>query len=299
MSVRLTLRGLTFGLPFIVGFVALSALPILATLYYSFTQFNLFQEPQWVGLDNFARLGADAKFWLSLGNTVYLTAIGVPLTIVLSLGGALLLNLPVRGQPLYRALVYIPVLVPVVAGGYLFRWIMNAQYGVLNQTLRAVGLPAPNWLESPDWGKPAIIMLCMWGIGGTMLIYLAALREVPAELHEAASLDGAGRIGRFVHVTLPAVSSVTLFQVVVTLIAFLQIFTQPYIMAQDRTVTSSSVGGPGDSMLVYTVYLFQNAFSFLKMGYASAMAWILFLLTLAITGIVFAVSRRWVHSVND
>lgn len=296
---RPTRHGVLFALPFIIGFVAFSAVPILLTLYYSFTSFNLFQDPSWVGLDNYTKLADDAKFWLSLGNTAYMTAIGVPLTIVLALGGALILNLPVRGQPLFRALVYVPVLVPVVVGGYLFRWIMNAQYGFLNQVLRTVGLPAPNWLESPDWGKPAIILLCMWGIGGTTLIYLAALKEVPAELHEAAALDGAGPILRFVHVTLPSISSVTLFQVVVTIIAFLQIFTQPYIMAQDRAVTGGSVGGPADSMLSYTVYLFQSAFTFLKMGQASAMAWILFLITLAITAVVFLSSRRWVHSGDD
>ncbi|MEU7001894.1 sugar ABC transporter permease [Nonomuraea sp. NPDC046570] len=290
---RELLRGLAFAAPFLIGFAVFIAYPILASFRYSFTDFNLFQEPQSVGLDNYARMLSDERMWQSLGNTLYLTALGVPLTIVIALAGAHVLNMPVRGQPLFRALVYLPTIVPVVVGGYLWRWLLNAQYGFVNHGLNLLGIPGPLWLENPDWSRPAIVLMSLWTVGGTMVIYLAALKDVPADLYEAAAIDGAGTWRRFTHITWPALSPVTLFQVIVTLIGFLQIFAQPYLLTQTRLNTSS--GGPEDTMLSYAMYLFQNAFVFLKMGYASAMAWVLFLITLVITAVLLLTSRRWVH----
>lgn len=290
---RELLRGLAFAAPFLIGFAVFIAYPILASFRYSFTDFNLFQEPQSVGLDNYARMLSDERLWQSLGNTLYLTALGVPLTIVIALAGAHVLNMPVRGQPLFRALVYLPTIVPVVVGGYLWRWLLNAQYGFVNHGLNLLGIPGPLWLENPDWSRPAIVLMSLWTVGGTMVIYLAALKDVPADLYEAAAIDGAGTWRRFTHITWPALSPVTLFQVIVTLIGFLQIFAQPYLLTQTRLNTSS--GGPEDTMLSYAMYLFQNAFVFLKMGYASAMAWVLFLITLVITAVLLLTSRRWVH----
>jgi multiple sugar transport system permease protein len=293
---RQALTGLAFAAPFLIGFVVLNAYPIAASAFYSFTDFNLFQAPRWVGVTNYVRMWHDETFWKALGNTVYLTVIGVPAAIALALAGAHLLNLPVRGQPLFRALVYLPSIVPVVVGGYLWRWLMNTQYGFLNYFLALVGIPGPGWLVEPDWTKPAIIIMTLWTVGGTMIIYLAALKDVPRELYEAAAIDGAGPIRRFWHVTWPVLSPITLFQVIVNVIAYLQIFTQPYLLAQTRLNNAAS--GPGQSMLTYSMYLFQNAFSFLKMGYASAMAWVLFLITLAVTLVVLATAKLWVHDAN-
>jgi len=171
--------------------------------------------------------------------------------------------------------------------------LLNAQYGFVDRVLELLHVPTPLWLEDPNWTKPAIIMMSLWTVGGTMIIYLAALQEVPVELHEAAEIDGAGIWARFRYITWPTLTPVTLFQIIVTIIAFLQIFTQPYLLTQTRL--NSSSGGPDDSMLSYTMYLFQNAFVFLKMGYASAMAWILFLITLAITALLLLSSKKWVH----
>lgn len=294
---RNLLLGVMFASPFIIGFLALYAYPILASAYYSFTDFNLFQSPQWVGLENYSQMFADPTFWKAVVNTIVLTVFGVPLSIIVALAGAHLLNFPVRGQPLYRAVVYLPSIVPIVVGGYLWRWLLNTQYGFLDYFLSLVGIHGPSWLESPDWTKPAIIMMSLWTVGGTMIIYLAALKDVPPELHEAAALDGAGAWRRFVSVTWPTISPVTLFQVIVSVIAYLQIFTQPFILAQQRLNTGGS--GPGQSMLTYAMYLYQNAFVFLKMGYASAMAWVLFIITIGIALVILATSKRWVHYGSD
>lgn len=286
-------KGLAFASPFLIGFIVFVAYPILASARYSFTDFNLFQPPHGVGLDNYKAMLTDDRFITSLENTLYLTFFGVPLSIIIGLGGAHILNLPVRGRPLFRALVYLPTIVPVVVGGYLWRWLLNAQYGFVDRVLELLHLPTPLWLEDPNWTKPAIIMMSLWTVGGTMVIYLAALQEVPVELHEAAAIDGAGVWARFRYITWPSLTPVTLFQIIVTTIAFLQIFTQPYLLTQTRL--NSSSGGPSDSMLSYTMYLFQNAFVFLKMGYASAMAWVLFLITLILTALLLLSSKKWVH----
>lgn len=292
-SRRVLWLGLAFSSPFIVGFLVFFAYPIAASAYYSFTDFNLFQTPKWVGLDNYTHMFADPAFWQSLWNTAYLTVIGVPLAIIISLAGAHILNFPIKGQPLYRALVYLPSIVPIVVGGYLWRWLLNTQYGFLNYLLSLIGVQGPAWLQEPDWAKPAILLMTFWTVGGTTIIYLAALKDVPQELYEAAELDGAGAWRKFLSVTWPVISPVTLFQVIVTLIAFLQIFTQPFILAQQRL--NAPGGGPGDSMLTFAMSIYQNAFVFLKMGYASGMAWILFVLTLVLTLIVLATSKKWVH----
>jgi multiple sugar transport system permease protein len=238
-------------------------------------------------------MGADPVFWKSLTNTLFLTITGVPLTVILSLGGALILNLPVRGQPLWRALVYLPTIIPIVVTGYLWRWLLNVQYGWVDRLLGLLHLAQPDWLESPAWGTRAVLLITLWTAGGPTIIYLAALKDVPRELYEAATVDGAGPIARFRHITWPIISPVTLFQVIVSVIAYLQVFTQPYLLAQTHLGASS--GGPDNSMLTYSIYLFQNAFVFLKMGYASAMAWVLFLVTMGVSAVVLFSSRRWVH----
>ena len=294
---RQLLRGLAFASPWLVGFLVFIAWPVVASAWYSLTDFNLFQAPHFVGLSNYQHMLHDQVFWKSLTNTLYLTVIGVPVGIALSLGGAMALNLPVRGQPLYRALVYLPTIVPVVVSGYLWRWMLNPQYGYVNQLLRILHLPQPLWLDNPTWGKPAILLTTFWTVGGMTVIYLAALKDVPRQLYEAAAMDGAGPLVRFRHVTWPVISPVTLFQVIVSAIAYLQIFTQPYLLTQSSQLNPVN-GGPENSMLSYSMYLFQNAFVYLKMGYASAMAWVLFLMTMAITAVILLNAKRWVHYGN-
>jgi len=290
---RQSLRGLAFASPWVIGFAIFIAWPVIASAWYSLTNFNLFQPPRFIGLANYSAMLHDEKFWTSLWNTLYLTVIGVPVGIALSLAGAMILNLPVRGQPLYRALVYLPTIVPVVVSGYLWRWFLNPQYGYLGQILTLLHIDPPLWLNDPAWTKPAILQVAWWTVGGMTVIYLAALKDVPKDLLEAAQIDGAGFWARFRHVIWPIISPVTLFQMIISIISYLQIFTQPYLLAQTRLNQSS--GGPDNSMLSYSMYLFQNAFVNLKMGYASAMAWVLFIITMAISVVILVNSKRWVH----
>ena len=294
---RQLLRGLAFTSPWLVGFFVLIAGPVIASAWYSFTDFNLFQSPHFVGLTNYRQMMHDTVFWKGLTNTLYLTVVGVPIGLAISLTGAIILNMPVRGQPLYRALVYLPTIVPVVVSGYLWRWLLNPQYGYLNELLRLLHLPQPLWLDNPAWGKPAILLTTFWTVGGMTVIYLAALKDVPRDLYEAAAMDGAGPWARFWNVTWPVISPVTLFQVIVSTIAYLQIFAQPYLLTQNSQLNAAN-GGPQNSMLSYSMYLFQNAFVFLKMGYASAMAWVLFIITMGITAVLLLNARRWVHYGN-
>jgi multiple sugar transport system permease protein len=244
-------------------------------------------------LDNYRALLHDERFGKAVVNTAYLTFIGVPLGLALGLLTAMALNFPVRGQAIYRAVLYLPSIVPVVTATYVWRWILNSQYGVLDAGLRLLHLPEPDWLGDPFWTKPSVLLITFWGIGTTTIIYLAALREVPRELYEAAEIDGANEWQRFRTITWPLITPVTLFQLVVGVIASLQVFTQPYLLTQTRLNQIS--GGPDDSLLTYSLYLFQNAFVYLKMGYASAMAWVLFLVTLALTTLILLSARRWVH----
>ena len=246
-----------------------------------------------MGFHNYQALFNDPRFYKSLYNTMYLTIVGVPLGLALALLCALALNVNVRGQPIYRAILYLPTVVPVVAATYLWRWLLNAQYGYINQLLQGLHLGQPLWLQDPIWTKPALILIGLWGVGTTTIIYLAALQEVPKMYYEAAAIDGANWLQKFWNITWPAISPVTLFQLVIGLLGSFQYFTQAYVLAQ--TSLNSPSGGPEDSMLMYGLYLFQNAFVYLKMGYASAMAWILFAISLAVTWFVLHFSRRWVH----
>lgn len=290
---RRWLAGVGFSSPWLIGLVVFTAGPIIASLYYSFTDFNLFQSPRWVGLGNYRALFSDDRFHQAVWNTFYLAAIGVPLGLALALLVALALNFPVRGQPLYRAIVYLPAIVPIVTATYLWRWILNAQYGYLNRMLGWLHIPQPDWLDDPVWTKPSVILITLWGLGSMAVIYLAALQQVPQQQYEAAAVDGANGWQRFWNVTWPALTPVTLFQLIMGIILSLQIFTQPYLLVQSKLNPAS--GGPGNSLLTYSMYLYQNAFVYLKMGYASAMAWILFIVIGALTAIVLVTSKHWVH----
>ncbi len=289
--------GVLFALPWIIGFLIFQVYPIAASAYYSFTDYSLFGSPTWIGLDNYRALFEDERFYKSIFNTLYMTVIGVPLGLGFALICALALNTPSRMQPLYRAVVYLPTVVPIVAATYLWRWILNSQYGYVNQIIGSVGLYQPLWQEDPFWTKPALLLIGLWMVGGATIIFLAALKEVPRSYYEAADIDGASWWSKFWNITWPAISPVTLFQLVIGVIGSLQYFTQAYLFAQQRLNAAS--GGPKDSLLMYGMYVFQNAFSYLDMGYASALAWILFLISLLLTAVILGFANRWVHYEGD
>jgi multiple sugar transport system permease protein len=297
MAHRSLVRGLLFASPWIVGFLIFQLIPIIASAYYSFTNFNLFQDPQFVGFRNYQHLLSDELFWKSLLNTLYLTVIGVPVSLAAALLAALALNMRVRGQWFFRTVVFLPTVVPVVAATYIWRWLLNAQYGYINQPLAALHLGQPLWLDDPLWTKPALILMSLWVTGSAMIVFLAALQDVPEMYNEAAIIDGAGAWSRFRHVTLPLISPVILFETIIASIFTLQYFTQAYLLSQTRFNGAS--GGPENSLLVYGLYMFQQAFVNLNMGYASAMAWVLLLVALGGTLLLLRFSRGRVFYAGD
>ena len=275
--------------PWLIGFLIFTAWPVAASVYFSFTKYDVISPAQWVGLDNYNRLLTDdPRFFKAIRNTIVYTALYVPLHIVTALGVALLLNKARRLTGVYRTVFYLPSITPAVATAYLWIWILNPNDGVVNRTLRSLHLPAPAWTVDPFWTKPTIVMSQLWLLGGAMIIYLAGLRGIPSSLYEAATLDGAGPWRRFRDVTMPMLSGVTFFLATVSTINALQVFTQGYVMFDKD-------GGPQNSALFIIMYLFKRAFEFFQMGYASAMAWLLFVIILVVTVIQFRLSRRWVY----
>ena len=296
-----TAAGILFALPWIIGFLAFSLYPIVMSVYYSLTDFNMFQAPKFVGLENYTALFQDEKFYKSLWNTMYMTVLGTPLCLLVGLLMALLLNQKVRGMPFFRTLFYLPSVVPLVASSMLWLWILNPQYGLLNQVLQKLGLYQPNWLTDPLYTKPALLIMGVWGVGGIMIIFLAALQDVPRSLYEAAEIDGAGTFKKFVHITLPGISPVIFFQLIMGVINNFQYFTQAYLMIGSSTGGGLNVvsGGAENSLLFYALYLYQNALNLFKMGKASAMAWILFLIVALVTFVIFKTQDRWVSYGDD
>jgi multiple sugar transport system permease protein len=283
-------KGLLFTAPWILGFVAFTVYPFLSTIYYSFTSFSGVGSPKFIGLGNYRQLVHDPLFWSSLWNTVFYTIIEVPLSTVIAIAIALLLSMNIRGRAVYRTMVYIPTLVPVVAGSIIWLWLFNPSFGVVNDLLSQLHLPAPGWMFSVTLAKPTIILLGLWGIGAPVVIYLAALQGVPRMLYEAAAIEGAGPWQRLRHVTLPMISPAILFNIVLALVVALQYFTQAYVMTN---------GGPDNATLFYVLYLYEQAFKYLNLGYASAMAWMLFVVVLLFTLVLFHGSKRWVFYAED
>ncbi|MFL1675734.1 carbohydrate ABC transporter permease [Paenibacillus dendritiformis] len=283
--------GLLFTSPWIIGFLVFQLYPIVTSFYYSMTEYNLFSSPTWVGMQNYRDLFNDDKFFLSMYNTLYITVFGVVPHMAFALGMALLLNMKIKGQSIYRTIYFLPTLVPAVAGSLLWLWILNSQYGLINMLLESIGIVGPNWLVDPDWTKPSLILMGFWGTGTITVMYLAALQDVPQIFYEAAEMDGASRWRKFWSITFPAISPMTLFQLIMMLIGSFQYFTEGMVFAE----ASQSIGGPENSLLFYSIYLYQQAFSFLNMGYAAAMAWILFLVVMTFTLLIFRTSARWVY----
>ncbi len=284
---RNTLKGLAFVSPWIVGFLAFTLVPAVLSLYFSLTDYNLLQPVAFIGGANYAEISRDPIFWQALGNTLYYAVIALPLGLGLALGCAVLLNTKVRGMAVYRTILYLPSLVPIVASAMVWMWLFNPDLGLVNHVLRGIGIAnPPGWLSSKDWAMPTLILMSFWGVGNTMVIFLAGLQDVPRELYEAAELDGAGRAKQFLHVTLPMLSPVIFFNLIMGIIGTLQYFAPAFIMTG---------GGPSRTTYFYTLYVYFNAFEGNRMGYASALAWIQLLIVLALTGLAFWTSRRWVH----
>ncbi|WP_054948817.1 carbohydrate ABC transporter permease [Numidum massiliense] len=283
------LLGLAFASPWLIGFLAFTVYPFVSSFYYSLTEYDLFSPPQWVGFANYVEIFQDSNFYKSLTNTFFMAFIAVPINITLCLLIALTLNLKVKGIRYYRTLFYLPAVIPAVAMAMLWSWILNPEYGILNTMLGAIGLPEPAWLTDPLFTKPSLIIMGFWGTGAGALIFLAALQGIPRQYYEAAELDGANWWHRFRYITLPALSPITLFQLIMGLIGAFQIFTESFILMEGAS------GGPDQSMLFYAVNLYQEAFGFLNMGYAAALAWILFIIVMLITIVIFRTSLRWVY----
>jgi multiple sugar transport system permease protein len=287
LAAREALTCYLFLLPWAIGFVAFVLGPIVASLVLSFMRYDVVTPPRFIGLSNFTELFTkDLRFGVSMGNTIYYVAIYVPLHLVVALGLALLLNQKVRGMAVYRTLFYIPAIVPLVAGSILWVWILQPEWGMINSLLALFGIKGPLWLSSLTWSKPAMILMALWGTGTAMLICLAGLQGVPQHLYEAAEIDGADRWKRFWNITLPLLSPTLFFMLILGVIGSFQVFTSAYIMTG---------GGPAESTLFYMLYLYRRAFAFLNMGYAAAMAWILFVIVLALTLVQFRLANRWVY----
>lgn len=279
--------------PWIAGFLIFTIWPVAASLYFSFTDYDVLTPPRWIGLENYTELVTqDDRLRKAVTNTLVYAAIYVPLHVVSALSVALLLNQARRMTGIFRTVYYLPSITPAVATAYLWIWILNPNDGVVNETLRSLHLPAPAWTVDPFWTKPTIVISQLWLLGGAMIIFLAGLKDIPESLYEAAKLDGASAWQRLRDVTFPMLSGVTFFVATISTIAALQVFTQGYVMF-DRN------GGPDNSALFIIMYLFKRAFEYFEMGYASAIAWMLFLLITVITFVQFRLAKRWVYYEGD
>jgi multiple sugar transport system permease protein len=280
-------QGLLFALPWLIGFVAFTLYPIAASLYFSFMQYDALRPPHFIGLANYRdMLFNDEVFRVVMGNTLYFVILGVPAGVITAFMLAVLVNQKLKFRPVFRTIFFLPYLVPAIASAEVWRWVYNQQYGLINATLRSLNLSTIPWLSSPELAKPALIIIHMWVQGNAMLIFLAALQDVPRALYDAALVDGANRWQRFRYVTVPMCTPAILFILMTSLISVFQYFTIGWLLTQ---------GAPNNSTEFYSMYLYRNAFRFFKMGYASALAWFLFLIILVFTLIIFRTSARWVH----
>ena len=291
---RLAVEGYLLITPWLVGLVVFTLGPILASLYFSFSRYSIISAPRLIGLGNYVRAlgGADPLFYGSLLRTLEFGVIYVPSGVLVSLGLALLLNRDLRGSPLFRTLFFLPTLTPVAAAALLWTWLLQPDVGPVNYLLRQVGIQGPRWLASQQWALPTLVVAALWGsVGGSrMIIFLAGLQGVPPELYEAASIDGANRWHRFRHVTLPMVSPVTFFLIVLTTIAAFRVFALAFVATN---------GGPAYATWFYLLHLYTTAFRSLDMGYASALAWIFVVLVLGLSLVQFRLSSRWVYYAGE
>ncbi|WP_261306359.1 carbohydrate ABC transporter permease [Paenibacillus andongensis] len=285
---KIAMFGFIFALPWIVGLLLFHAFPLVMSAYYSLTTYSILEPGEFVGFHNYAILFQDRVFWISMYNTLYYTVIFVPLSMAVGVGLALLLNLKIRGQGIYRTLFFIPSLVPPVATTIIWLWLLNPQFGLVNYWLDRLGIEGPPWIGSEAWSKPSLILMSLWGTGQAVVIYLAGLQDIPQDYYDAANVDGASAWQRTKTITLPLLTPVIFFNLIMGTISALQNFVLPYTLTNGQ-------GTPANSMMFYVMYLYTNGFGYLKMGYASAMAWILFLIVVILTALIFVSQKRWVH----
>ena len=290
MTRRQALWCYVFIAPAVLGLLLFSLGPMLASLGLSLTSYDMLTNPVWVGGQNYSALFADPIFRKALSVTLIYGVVSVPATMVLALVLAILLNSKLPGLKFFRSAYYLPSVISGVAVAMVWKWMYNGEYGLINAGLAKVGIDGPSWLTDEQWALRALIFMSLWGFGGTMLIYLAGLQGVPKELYEAAKVDGATTFRQHLHVTVPMLSSVTFFNLIMGIINSLQVFAEPFVLTQ---------GGPNNSTLLLSVYLYQNAFQYLKMGYASAIAWVAFAIIMVLTLLVFRSMPMWVHTETE
>lgn len=287
MKRRRLITGLLFVSPWIVGLLAFNAYPLFSALYYSLTNYTVLTPPRWAGLANYTTLVHSGEFWLSLWNTVYYAGVSLPVGLVVSFGLALLLNMRVRGLPIYRTIFYLPVVVPTVAVAELWQWLLDPLTGVVTHVLNLVGIHNATFFSSPAQAMPTLIGVGEWGIGGAVVIYLAGLQGISGHLYDAARIDGASWWGQVRFITIPLMTPVIFFNLVIGLIGALQNFNLPYLF-------TNGTGGVLNSLLTYVLLLYQVAFQQFQMGLACAMAAVLLLITVLIALLIFGSARRWV-----
>ena len=283
---RRNIEGWLFASPWIIGFILWTLGPMLASLVIAFTEWDLISSPKWVGLTNVQAMVNDELVTQALKVTTIYALTSVPLTIIFGLILALFLNADIVGLRFYRTAFYLPSVLSGVAVALLWRWLFSTEFGMFNTLLSYVGIRGPAWLGDASWALPSLVIMSLWGIGSGAIIYLAGLQGIPTDLYEAAAVDGARGWHRLWYVTIPMMTPVLFFQLVTGIIAALQIFTQAFIMTN---------GGPNNATLFFLLYLYQNAFQYFRMGYASALAWVLFLYILVLTLIMFRSSSLWVY----
>jgi len=293
-TARNTLMGIAFCGPWIIGLLAFRAYPIIAAFWYSFTDYHGMMAPTFIGIQNYAHLFDDPDVGGSVANTLFYAVLAIPAGIISALAIAIILNTKMRALPLYRTLFFLPILVPDVALSIVWLQMFNPQFGLVNALIEGIAklfgqsIAGPGWLASVTWSKPTLVLLNVWLIGQPMIIYLAALQDVPQDLLDAASVDGATWLQRLRAVTIPMVTPVIFYQLVTALIGSLQLFTQPFVI-------TGGVGSPAQSMMFYAMQLYREAFEYFNMGQAEAMAWMLFLAVLVLSFVVFRTSGGWVY----
>ncbi len=276
-------NGLLFVLPWIIGFLAFTLYPIAASLYYSLCNYTVIKPPRFIGTANYRALFHDATFLASCRNTLFMICVGVPVTTVVAVSVSILLNYKkLRGTSWMRVVFFIPTLVPTVVACLLWIWVMQPDTGIVNTLLRYIGIQGPGWLSSVKWAKPAFILMMIWTCGNAIIIYLAGLQDVSETLYDAAAIDGAGFFKQTIYITIPLLRPTILYNVVTLIIGVFQWFTEPYIMTE---------GGPSNATMFYSLYLYQNAFSFFKMGYASAQAYIMLVVAMLVILFLFRVLK--------
>ena len=282
-----TILGWLMVSPWLIGFICFSALPMFASLIISFTEWDMLSKPEWVGFENYKTLFFEDPLALhSLNITILFTIVSIPLNIVFGLALAMLLNTSIRGLAIFRTIFYLPAILSGVAVALMWRWIFSTEFGLLNALLSMIGIEGPALLTDRIWVLPSFVIMRLWSVGGGMIIYLAGLQSIPTNLYEAANIDGANWWHRTRFITLPMLSPTIFFQLIVGFIFSMQIFTEAFIMTN---------GGPADASLFYLLYLYRTAFQYFDMGYASALAWVLFVVILVLTIILFKTGKSWVY----